>query len=125
MEKPIYDKESLKKFVENNIKKSNFSTRNLEAFYNVKNTYYPVENNNNILSKKYLRGESKNGLLKFNSEKDIKNNKIINIDNNIKEEDFDNNIFNNDKIKITGNIELKPDEEENFELNKEDINNNI
>ena len=124
MEKPIYDKESLKKFVENNIKKSNFSTRNLEAFYNVKNTYYPVENNNNILSKKYLRGESKNGLLKFNSEKDIKNNKIINIDNNIKEEDFDNNTFNNDKIKITGNIELKPDEEENFELNKEDINNN-
>jgi hypothetical protein len=42
MDKPIKDKEELKKFVENNIKKSNFSTRNMEAFYNVKNNYYPV-----------------------------------------------------------------------------------
>ena len=152
MDKPIKDKEELKKFVENTIKESNFSTRNLEAFFNVKNTYYPVKNNNNILSKKYLIGESKNKLLKLNSEKSIehelnnnyninniinsddKMNNIINssdnINNNINNDDNINNIINIDsniinkresniKINTSENIDLKPDEEEIFQINSE------
>ena len=101
MDKPIKNKEELKRFVENNIKKSNFSTRNYEAFYNVKNTYYPVKNNNNILSKRFLKDESKNSLLKLNSDKNIKN-KINNIDNN--EENPNNIEDNNDQIKISDNV---------------------
>ena len=100
MDKPIKNKEELKNFVENTIKESNFSTRNLEAFFNVKNTYYPVKNNNNILSKKFLIGESKNKLLKLNSEKSIEhelnnndNNNIINSNDNI-----NNIIYNDDNI---------------------------
>ena len=101
MDKPIKNKEELKRFVENNIKKSNFSTRNYEAFYNVKNTYYPVKNNNNILSKRFLKDESKNSLLKLNSDKNIIN-KINNIDNN--EENPNNIEDNNDQIKISDNV---------------------
>ena len=101
MDKPIKNKEELKRFVENNIKKSNFSTRNYEAFYNVKNTYYPVKNNNNMLSKRFLKDESKNSLLKLNSDKNIKN-KINNIDNN--EENPNNIEDNNDQIKISDNV---------------------
>ena len=81
MDKPISDKEELKKFVENTIKKSNFSTRNMEAFYNVKNIYYPVKNNNNILSKQFLKGEIQSGLLKLNEDKSVEYD--INISNNI------------------------------------------
>ena len=117
MEKPITDKEELKKFVENNIKKSNFSTRNYDAFFNVLNTYYPVDNNNNILSKKYLKNESKSGLLKLNSEKEVIN--IININNNInnissisKEDNKSNN--ENNTIKVS---QLKPDDEEIYLIN--------
>ena len=71
MDKPITNKSELKQFVENTIKKSNFSTRNLEAFYNIKNIYYPVKNNNNILSQQFLKGEIKSDLLKINEEKSV------------------------------------------------------
>ena len=66
-----------------------------------KNTYYPVKNNNNILSKRFLKDESKNSLLKLNSDKNIKN-KINNIDNN--EENPNNIEDNNDQIKISDNV---------------------
>ena len=115
MDKPIKNKEELKRFVENNIKKSNFSTRNYEAFYNVKNTYYPVKNNNNILSKRFLKDESKNSLLKLNSDKNIIN-KINNIDNN--EENTNNIEDNNDQIKISDNVYG-----EEIIQNSEDLNN--
>ena len=108
MDKPITDKNELKQFVENTIKKSNFSTRNLEAFYNVKNTYYRLDNNNNILSKKFLRLESKSKLLKLQSEKDIKFN-IINDIKKINEEskninNYMNNIIDNDNNNENENI---------------------
>jgi hypothetical protein len=110
--------------VENTIKKSNFSTRNLEAFYNIKNIYYPVKNNNNILSQQFLKGEIKSDLLKINEEKsveyDININNINNIDNNINNEIIiteNNNIINKNE-----NTELKPDAEEIFQINDEEKN---
>jgi hypothetical protein len=95
MDKPITNKNELKQFVENTIKKSNFSTRNMEAFLNVKNTYYRLDNNNNILSKKFLRLESKSQLLRLSSEKENKFN-IVNDIKKINEESKDiNNYMNN------------------------------
>ena len=124
MEKPISDKEELKKFVENTIKKSNFSTRNMEAFYNVKNIYYPVKNNNNILSKQFLKGEIQSGLLKLNEEKSVEYD--INISNNINNINNENinieNIENNSQINKNENEELKPDGEEIFQINDEEKN---
>ena len=117
MDKPITDKNELKQFVENTIKKSNFSTRNLEAFYNVKNTYYRLDNNNNILSKKFLRLESKSKLLRLQSEKDNKFN-IINDIKILNEEsknmnDYMNNIIDNEN----------ENENENINNENENINN--
>ena len=121
MEKPISDKEELKKFVENTIKKSNFSTRNMEAFYNVKNIYYPVKNNNNILSKQFLKGEIQSGLLKLNEDKSVEYD--INISNNINNENINiENNENNSQINKNENEELKPDGEEIFQINEEEKN---
>ena len=127
MDKPITDKNELKKFVEKTIKNSNFSTRNMEAFYNVKNDYYQVENNNNLLSQKFLTEESKNELLKLNSEKEIEydiKNVNINCYNNDNININENKINNNKSIKMSENIELKPYDEEIFIHGKENIDEN-
>jgi len=127
MDKPITDKNELKKFVETTIKNSNFSTRNMEAFYNVKNDYYQVENNNNLLSQKFLTDESKNELLKLNSEKEIEydiKNVNINCYNNDNDNINENKINNNKSIKMSENIELKPYDEEIFIHGKENIDEN-
>jgi len=127
MDKPITDKNELKKFVEKTIKNSNFSTRNMEAFYNVKNDYYQVENNNNLLSQKFLTDESKNELLKLNSEKEIEydiKNVNINCYNNDNNNINENKINNNKSIKMSENIELKPYDEEIFIHGKENIDEN-
>ena len=127
MDKPITDKNELKKFVEKTIKNSNFSTRNMEAFYNVKNDYYQVENNNNLLSQKFLTDESKNELLKLNSEKEIEydiKNVNINCYNNDNININENKINNNKSIKMSENIELKPYDEEIFIHGKENIDEN-
>ena len=127
MDKPVTDKNELKKFVEKTIKNSNFSTRNMEAFYNVKNDYYQVENNNNLLSQKFLTDESKNELLKLNSEKEIEydiKNVNINCYNNDNININENKINNNKSIKMSENIELKPYDEEIFIHGKENIDEN-
>ena len=127
MDKPITDKNELKNFVEKTIKNSNFSTRNMEAFYNVKNDYYQVENNNNLLSQKFLTDESKNELLKLNSEKEIEydiKNVNINCYNNDNININENKINNNKSIKMSENIELKPYDEEIFIHGKENIDEN-
>ena len=127
MDKHITDKNELKKFVETTIKNSNFSTRNMEAFYNVKNDYYQVENNNNLLSQKFLTDESKNELLKLNSEKEIEydiKNVNINCYNNDNININENKINNNKSIKMSENIELKPYDEEIFIHGKENIDEN-
>ena len=127
MDKPITDKNERKNFVEKTIKNSNFSTRNMEAFYNVKNDYYQVENNNNLLSQKFLTDESKNELLKLNSEKEIEydiKNVNINCYNNDNDNINENKINNNKSIKMSENIELKPYDEEIFIHGKENIDEN-
>ena len=47
---------------------NNFSTINKKIFYNVKNDYYMIDNNNNFLSQKFLTDENKNELPKLNTE---------------------------------------------------------
>ena len=129
MTKPITDKNELKKFVENTIKNSNFATRNIEAFYNVKNTYYRLQNNNNTLSKKFLRLESKNQLLRLYSEKDNKFN-IINDIKKINEEsqnmnNYMNNIIDNESENIINENEKENDNENIINENNENANENI
>ena len=63
MEKLIEDEEELKKFVEENIAESNFSTRLTDAHRNVNSNYKIVDANEDILRDKYLKGSSPNKLL--------------------------------------------------------------
>jgi 3-oxoacyl-[acyl-carrier protein] reductase len=52
---PIYDQEELKKFVDDKINESNFSTRLLDAHMNVGSKYKIVESNDGKLIKNFLR----------------------------------------------------------------------
>ena len=122
MEKPITNKSELKQFVENTIKKSNFSTRNMEAFLNVKNTYYRLDNNNNILSKKFLRLESKSQLLRLSSEKDNKFN-IVNDIKKINEESKDINNYMNNIIDNNNENKNKNENENIINENDNEIKN--
>ena len=63
LEKPINDKNELKKFIEETITQSNFTTRNRNAHYSIICNRYRVEENDNSLIKKYLKGRSPNDLL--------------------------------------------------------------
>ena len=47
---------------------NNFSTSNKKVFYNVKNNYYMIDNNNNFLSQKFLTDKSKNESPKLKTE---------------------------------------------------------
>ena len=122
MDKPITNKNELKQFVENTIKKSNFSTRNMEAFLNVKNTYYRLDNNNNILSKKFLRLESKSQLLRLSSEKDNKFN-IVNDIKKINEESKDINNYMNNIIDNNNENKNKNENENIINENDNEIKN--
>ena len=91
--------------------------------------YYMIDNNNNLLSQKFLTDESKNELLKLNSEKEIEYD-IKNVNINCYNNDNDNininenKINNNKSIKMSENIELKPYDEEIFIHGKENIDEN-
>ena len=122
MDKPITNKSELKQFVENTIKKSNFSTRNMEAFLNVKNTYYRLDNNNNILSKKFLRLESKSQLLRLSFEKDNKFN-IVNDIKKINEESKDINNYMNNIIDNNNENKNKNENENIINENDNEIKN--
>ena len=122
MDKPITNKSELKQFVENTIKKSNFSTRNMEAFLNVKNTYHRLDNNNNILSKKFLRLESKSQLLRLSSEKDNKFN-IVNDIKKINEESKDINNYMNNIIDNNNENKNKNENENIINENDNEIKN--
>ena len=122
MDKPITNKSELKQFVENTIKKSNFSTRNMEAFLNVKNTYYRLDNNNNILSKKFLRLESKSQLLRLSSEKANKFN-IVNDIKKINEESKDINNYMNNIIDNNNENKNKNENENIINENDNEIKN--
>ena len=63
MEKCIEDEAELKKFVEENITQSNFSTRLSDAHNNINPSYKIVDANEDLLKEKYLKGNSPNKLL--------------------------------------------------------------
>lgn len=63
MEKCIEDEKELKKFVEENINQSNFSTRLSDAHNNINPSYKIVDSNEDLLKEKYLKGNSPNKLL--------------------------------------------------------------
>ena len=63
MENCIEDKEKLKKFIQENIVESNFSTRLSDAHKNINCSYKIVDANEDLLKKKYLKGSSPNKLL--------------------------------------------------------------
>ena len=66
LDKPITNKEELKKFVNENILKSNFSTRERYKDQNVGLIYYSVKESNSKLTDKYLKGSLPNMLLNYN-----------------------------------------------------------
>ena len=72
MVKEIQDKDELKKFVEDNINKSNFSTR-LSCAHDCVNPHYKiVDANEEYLRTKYLHGDSPNELLDLKTSKQNK-----------------------------------------------------
>ena len=72
MEKEITNEDELKKFVSENIDKSNFSTRLSDAHMNVNSTYKIVDSNEDMLKNKYLMGNTPNGLLNIKSNRQNK-----------------------------------------------------
>ena len=63
MEKCIENEKELKKFVEENISQSNFSTRLTDAHRNVNANYKIVDANEDLLKERYLKGSTPNKLL--------------------------------------------------------------
>ena len=63
MENVIENESELKKFVEENINESNFSTRLTDAHKNINANYKIVDANEDLLKSKYLKGNSPNILL--------------------------------------------------------------
>ena len=72
MDKEIEDKNELKKFVEENINKSNFSTRLLGAHTSVNAAYLIVDSNEELLKNKYLHGNTPNEILDLKTSKQTK-----------------------------------------------------
>ena len=112
MQKEITDKNELKKFVEENINKSNFSTRLIDAHNSVNPPYKIVDTNEELLKSKYLKGNTPNELLDIKTKRQNKmtynegqfpmqipeiKNSLLNqrYTRNTKIENDDNNINNN------------------------------
>ena len=79
LENPITDKDQLKQFVEKVITQSNFTSRDVDAHFNVSTNYYPVNTSNSFLANKYLNGNLPNELL---TSKEKKKNEIDNNEEN-------------------------------------------
>jgi hypothetical protein len=63
MEDLIEDEKDLKKFIEENISQSNFSTRLTDAHFSINATYKRVDANEDLLKSKFFDGNSPNKLL--------------------------------------------------------------
>ena len=72
MEREIKDKNELRKFVEENINKSNFSTRLADAHLNINPNYKIVDSNEDMLKSTFLKGKTPNELLDIKSSKQNK-----------------------------------------------------
>ena len=112
MVKEISDKNELKKFVDENINKSNFATRLYDAHISINPPYKMVDANEELLKTKYLKGNTPNELLDLKTSKQNKmsyndgqfpiqipetKNSLLNnrYTRNTKMENEDNNINNN------------------------------
>ena len=112
MVKEITDKNELKKFVDENINKSNFATRLYDAHISINPPYKMVDANEELLKTKYLKGNTPNELLDLKTSKQNKmsyndgqfpiqipetRNSLLNnrYTRNTKMENEDNNINNN------------------------------
>ena len=112
MVKEITDKNELKKFVDENIDKSNFATRLYDAHISINPPYKMVDANEELLKTKYLKGNTPNELLDLKTSKQNKmsyndgqfpiqipetKNSLLNnrYTRNTKMENEDNNINNN------------------------------
>jgi NAD(P)-dependent dehydrogenase (short-subunit alcohol dehydrogenase family) len=112
MVKEISDKNELKKFVDENINKSNFATRLYDAHISINPPYKMVDANEELLKTKYLKGNTTNELLDLKTSKQNKmsyndgqfpiqipetKNSLLNnrYTRNTKMENEDNNINNN------------------------------
>lgn len=60
---PIKDKNELKKFIDETISKSKFSSRDRDALFSVHSNYYKVQETDSILSSRFLKGKMPNNLL--------------------------------------------------------------
>ena len=72
MVKEITDKNELKKFVDENINKSNFATRLYDAHISINPPYKMVDANEELLKTKYLKGNTPNELLDLKTSKQNK-----------------------------------------------------
>ena len=69
LEKPITDKDELKKFIEETITQSNFTTRDARGYFNIISNYCNVREIDSTLTNRYLKGSEPNMLLLKKKEK--------------------------------------------------------
>ena len=125
MVKEINDKNELKKFVEENINKSNFATRLYDAHISINPPYKMVDANEELLKTKYLEGKTPNELLDLKTSKQNK----MSYNNGqfpIQIPETKNSLLNN---RYTRNTKMENEDNNNkydeYGIEKKDSDNNI
>jgi len=124
MVKEINDKNELKKFVEENINKSNFATRLYDAHISINPPYKMVDANEELLKTKYLEGKTPNELLDLKTSKQNK----MSYNNGqfpIQIPETKNSLLNN---RYTRNTKMEYEDNNNYDeygIEKKDNDNNI
>jgi len=125
MVKEINDKNELKKFVEENINKSNFATRLYDAHISINPPYKMVDANEELLKTKYLEGKTPNELLDLKTSKQNK----MSYNNGqfpIQIPETKNSLLNN---RYTRNTKIENEDNNNkydeYGIEKKDSDNNI
>ena len=125
MVKEINDKNELKKFVEENINKSNFATRLYDAHISINPPYKMVDANEELLKTKYLEGKTPNELLDLKTSKQNK----MSYNNGqfpIQIPETKNSLLNN---RYTRNTKMENEDNNNkydeYGIKKKDNDNNI
>ena len=124
MVKEINDKNELKKFVEENINKSNFATRLYDAHISINPPYKMVDANEELLKTKYLEGKTPNELLDLKTSKQNK----MSYNNGqfpIQIPETKNSLLNN---RYTRNTKMENEDNNKYDeygIEKKDNDNNI
>jgi NAD(P)-dependent dehydrogenase (short-subunit alcohol dehydrogenase family) len=125
MVKEISDKNELKKFVDENINKSNFATRLYDAHISINPPYKMVDANEELLKTKYLKGNTPNELLDLKTSKQNK----MSYNNGqfpIQIPETKNSLLNN---RYTRNTKMENEDNNNkydeYGIEKKDSDNNI